>query len=247
MKTYNNQKYKILCTICARAGSKGIKDKNIRDFCGKPLLAHTIQQAIDSSIFFAIAVSSDSEKFLNIAKEWGAQYLIHRPDYLASDSAAKIPCIQHCVQETEKLSQQSFDIVVDLAVTSPLRSLEDIQQAIELLIKQPKAKNIVSAQVSKSSPYYSMVEQKDNVFVSLSKQPDVELTRRQDTPVCYDLNGAVYAWQREALFTEETLINDRTLIYKMPAMRSIDVDSLFELELTKLIYDREFEIGHCYE
>jgi len=231
-------KKKVLCTICARSGSKGLKDKNIRDFGGKPLLAHTIQQAIESNIFSVVAVSSDSEEYLNIAQNWGAEYLIRRSDFLSSDTAAKIPCIQHCVQEVERLAQEEFDIVVDLAVTSPLRSIIDIQEAVALLIKHPMAKNIVSSQVSKSSPYYSMVEINQNMFVRLSKQPNVELIRRQDTPICYDLNGAVYAWRREALFKEETLINDRTLIYKMPEERSIDVDSERDYEIALFSYSK---------
>jgi len=124
---------KRLCTICARGGSKGVKGKNIRPLLGKPLIAHSIEQARKSGLFAAIAVSSDSDIILQIAKEWGVDFLIKRPDELATDHAAKLPVIRHCVAEVERQSGYCFDTIVDLDATSPLRSVEDICSAVALL------------------------------------------------------------------------------------------------------------------
>src|ERR1043166_6741605 len=98
-----------LCTTRARGGSKGIANKNIRPLHGKPLLAYSILQAKNSAIFQSIAVSSDSEAILETAREWGADFLIKRPEDLATDTAAKVPAIRHCVEETEKMSGTEFD------------------------------------------------------------------------------------------------------------------------------------------
>src|SRR5690606_17668905 len=101
----------ILCTICARGGSKGVKNKNIRDVGGKPLLAYTLAQARASGLFEAIAVSSDSKEILSVAETYGATHLIERPVELASDQAAKIPAIQHCMVEVEKRLGFEWDLI----------------------------------------------------------------------------------------------------------------------------------------
>src|SRR5262249_41610775 len=92
----------VLCTICARGGSKSVPGKNLREILGKPLIAYTIEQARQSRLFSSIAVSSDSENILSMAKEFGADILVRRPDELASDSAPKVPAIRHCLEAAER-------------------------------------------------------------------------------------------------------------------------------------------------
>lgn len=93
---------KRICTVCARGGSKGVKQKNIRELLGKPLIAHTLEQARKSGLFDVLAVSSDSAEILAVAQQYGADELIERPVHLATDTAAKLPVIQHCVEEVER-------------------------------------------------------------------------------------------------------------------------------------------------
>src|ERR1700704_6139778 len=112
---------KRLCTICARGGSKGVKGKNLRPLLGRPLIAHSLEQARSCGLFELIAVSSDASEILEVARAFGADLLIQRPDELASDTAAKIPAIRHAVLEAESRSAQHFDTLVDLDATSPLR------------------------------------------------------------------------------------------------------------------------------
>ena len=118
---------KRLCTICARAGSKGVRSKNTRLIAGKPLLAHSLIQARASGLFDAIAVSSDSDHILAIARSYGATCLVQRPDALAGDTAAKLPAIRHCLEQAEAQLGTRFDILVDLDATAPLRLREDIR------------------------------------------------------------------------------------------------------------------------
>ena len=110
---------KIICTICARGGSKGLKNKNIRELHGKPLIAHTIVQAQLTDIFDAISVSSDSKDILNVSSDYGIKNLIKRPYKLATDQASKLSTIRHCLKVTEEITEKKFDVIVDLDVTSP--------------------------------------------------------------------------------------------------------------------------------
>lgn len=223
---------KRLCTICARSGSKGVKHKNIKLFCGKPLIAHTIIQAQKSGLFDAIAVSSDSDYFLEIAQEFGVEYRVLRPAHLASDEAAKLPTIRHCTQEVEMATNYLFDTIIDLAVTSPLRATEDIYGVVELLERCITTNTVLSGHKTKSSPYFNLVEKDQHNFIHISKKLNSEIIRRQDSPRCYELNGAAYGFKRKALFnTEQPLINAATMLYEMPTIRSLDIDDSLDFEI----------------
>jgi CMP-N,N'-diacetyllegionaminic acid synthase len=226
---------KIICTICARGGSQGVKNKNILKLCGKPLIAHSILQAKASGLFDAIAVCSDSKKIRHIAKNWGADYVFDRPAHLATSTAAKLPAIQYAVLEVERLLGQTVDFVVDLDATAPLRAIEDIIEAFEMFKKHESADNLITACLSRKSPYFNMVEVNEQGFTSLVKMPIGSLVRRQDCPPCYDMNASIYIWRREALFFLEKVIDDKTMLYVMPEERSIDIDTQIDLQLVRLL------------
>lgn len=213
-----------LCTICARGGSKGVKGKNVRMMMGKPLIAYSIEQARASGLFDAVAVSSDSAQILEIASAWGVDHLITRPAELATDTAAKLPVIRHCVTEVERVRGQTFNTLTDLDATSPLRSIQDIQNAVSLL-ETSGLGNVITAMPARRSPYFNLVEVDSNNAVTLSKPLATPLVRRQDAPKCYDMNASIYVWQHKALFDAPTLFNSETGLYVMPEERSIDIDS----------------------
>lgn len=225
---------KRLCTICARGGSKGVKGKNIRPLLGKPLIAHSIEQAKASALFEAIAVSSDSDLILEISMKSGVDYLIKRPGELATDQAAKLPVIRHCVAEVELQKGYSFDIIVDLDATSPLRSIEDIRRAAALL-EESGAGNVITAMPSRRSPYFNLVELNANGVVGLSKPMKTVIVRRQDAPKCYDMNASIYVWKRQVLFASDTIFNEDTKLYVMPEERSIDIDSELDFEFVEFL------------
>ncbi len=226
-----------LCTICARAGSKGVANKNVRNLCGQPLISHTIKQAINSEIFDFVAVSSDSEEILNIAKDCGVDFCIKRPEHLATDNAAKLPVIQHCALEVEKLTNQTFDTYVDLDATSPLRSIEDILNSVNLL-ESSSSSNVITAAPSRRSPYFNLVEINENDVVQLSKSSNNAVTRRQDSPDCYDMNASIYVWNRNTLMQKDpSLFNKDTRLYVMPEERSQDIDSELDFLIVKTIME----------
>lgn len=223
-----------LCTICARGGSKGVKNKNIRDLHGKPLIAYSILQAQESGLFDGIAVSSDSEEILAAAAAWGVNHLIKRPDELATDQAAKLPAICHCVLETEQAIGTIFDVIVDLDATSPLRIADDIVQCVQLL-ESRGISNVITGTPARRSPYFNLVELDEQGYARLSKKLEQPVVRRQDAPKCYDMNASVYAWRRESLFTSSAVFNPDTLLYEMPEDRSIDIDSELDFKLVSLL------------
>ena len=228
---------KRICTICARGGSKGVKNKNLRILLGKPLIAHSILQAKASGLFECIAVSSDSVEILATAGKWGADCLIKRPDELATDQAAKLPVIRHCVTEAESIFGQTFDVVVDLDATSPLRIPEDIVGSVRLL-EERGVSNVITGAHARRSPYFNMVELDEHGVARLSKQPNTPVFRRQDAPKCYDMNASVYVWRHDTLFSSSTIFNSDTLLYDMPEERSIDIDSELDFGFV------EFIMGH---
>ena len=228
-----DQKLRI-CSICARGGSKGIKNKNIKIINGKPLIIYTLEQAKLSNVFDEIAVSSDSEDILKVASEFGIKNLIHRPEYLATDLAPKIPVIQHCVLEVEKNKNLKFNTMVDLDATAPLRSIEDIKNAINLL-ETKNVSNVITATKSRRSPYFNLVELNEKGVVELSKKIDSQIIRRQDSPKCFDMNASIYVWNRESFFKFNTVFLQDTALYEMPEERSIDIDSELDFEFVEFL------------
>jgi CMP-N,N'-diacetyllegionaminic acid synthase len=228
---------KRLCTICARGGSKGVPNKNIRQIGGKPLIVHSVLQAQSSGLFEAIAVSSDSPEILNISKKSGVDHLIFRPQDLASDSAPKLPAIQHCVNEVERISGENFDVIVDLDVTSPLRLTKDIEGAVRLL-EEKNVSNVITGCPARRSPYFNLVERDEDDSVRLSKPPEQIITRRQDAPECFDMNASIYVWKREGLIGRKSIFNADTLLFVMPEERSIDVDHEWEFEYVEFLFNK---------
>lgn len=216
---------KRLAVICARGGSKGVKGKNLRDLAGKPLLAHTVEQARESGVFDWIAVSSDSPQILAAGTAAGADFAIERPNSLASDTAPKVPAIRHCAKEVERLTGATIDTIVDLDATAPLRSLDDIKGAVAKL-EQSTAGNLVTGMAARRSPYFNLVEAHPDGTVRLSKPLETPIMRRQDAPRCYDLNAAIFCWKRAALIDGgDSALAEDTILYEMPEERSIDIDT----------------------
>lgn len=226
---------KRICTICARAGSKGAQNKNIRPLLEKPLITYSIEHALASKLFDSIAVSSDSLEILAIAGKAGATELVERPSELASDTAPKIPAIRHCVQTVESREGITFDTLVDLDATSPLRSVEDIRAAMALMESDAAVQNVITAASSRRSPYFNLVELDADGTVMLCKPSARGIARRQDAPPCYDMNASFYVWRHDTLFSSDTLFLPKTKLFVMPEVRSLDIDSELDFEIVELI------------
>ena len=222
---------KVLCTICARAGSKGVANKNLRLINNKPLIVYSIEQAIATKLFDQVVVSSDSKEIREVALANGATFCVDRPAELATDTAPKLPAIKHCVENAEKKFGQ-FEVIIDLDATAPLRESSDIIGALELL-QSAQADNVITGTPAHRSPYFNLVETDVNGIVSLSKPPANVVARRQDSPQCFDMNASIYVWRRQALFANENLFTSNTRLFVMPRERSLDIDSQADFEMVE--------------
>lgn len=230
-----NKTINILCTICARGGSKGVKNKNVRLINGKPLIEHTISVAKGSGLFTDIIVSTDCDEIAEASVKAGAQVLFKRPIHLASDKAAKLPVIKHAFTETEHLLNRKYDILFDLDATSPLRLIEDIQGCYSMIMSG-EFSNIITASPARRSPYFNLVEvnNKGTPFVSKGSLAD----RRQDSPKCFDMNASIYVWTRESILNDDKLFSDKTGLFVMPEERSLDIDTEFDFSIVSALMEQ---------
>lgn len=229
---------KVLCTICARGGSKGVKNKNIKELCGKPLIAYTIEQAIASGLFEHIVISTDSDTIASVAKEYGADVFFKRSAEMASDTAGKLDVIRDAFVRSEAHYQETFDYLIDLDATAPLRSVEDIINSFNQLLKNNND-NLITAMPSRRSPYFNLVEVDASGKVALSKKLASGVARRQDAPKSYDMNASIYIWKRNAILNENSLFLERTGLYVMPEERSIDIDNELDFEFVEFLMRRQ--------
>jgi len=228
------EEYKVLCTICARGGSKGVKNKNIKPINGKPLIAYTIEQAKKSNLFEHIVISTDSDDIAAIAKEYGAEVFFKRSAEMASDTAGKLDVIRDAFQRSEKYYNEQYDYLIDLDATAPLRSVEDITQSFEQFLKNDND-NLITAMPSRRSPYFNLVEIDKKGKVNLSKTLNDSVERRQDVPKSYDMNASIYIWKRDVILNSNTLFLEKTGLYVMPEERSIDIDTEIDYKFVEFI------------
>ncbi|CAD7288725.1 CMP-N,N'-diacetyllegionaminic acid synthase [Campylobacter suis] len=224
----------VLCTICARGGSKGVKNKNIRELYGKPLIAYTIEQALDSKIFNHIVVSTDSDAIAEVAVKYGAEVFFKRDEHMASDTAGKLEVIRDALIKSEAHYAVKFDHHIDLDATAPLRDVSDIVLAYEQFLKDDND-NLITAMPSRRSPYFNLVELSKDGRVVLSKSLESAIVRRQDAPKSFDMNASIYIWKREILLTCDSLFLPKTGLYVMPEDRSIDIDNELDFKFVEFI------------
>lgn len=223
-----------VATICARGGSKGLPGKNLRDFLGKPLIVHTIEQALACAEIDKVYVSTDSTAIAEVARSAGAEVPFMRPAELAQDSSPKLPVLAHLLTLIDS-SEARVSRLVDLQPTSPLRTSDDISAALAL---DPQAELVVSVTEASGNPYFNLVEAGQGGYLHLSKANGA--TRRQDAPNAYTLNGAIYVWQPAALLRAavQGMWSARAIPYIMPSWQSVDIDVLEDFEYAEWLGKR---------
>jgi len=229
---------KILVTICARGGSKGIPGKNIKTLDGKPLIFYSINVAKQFKNKFKdveIVLSTDSEEIVKVAEDCGLKSDYRRPDYLAGDMVGKIDAIKHILFTKEKTDSCKFEYILDLDVTSPLRNLKDLSDAFEIILKNDKAINLFSVSPANRNPYFNMVEQKENGFYVQVKKFDELVLTRQSAPNVYDLNASFYFYKRSFFdLGYKGAITDKSLVYIVPHI-CFDLDHPIDFEILEYL------------
>lgn len=179
---------------------------------------------MQSGLFDTVAVSSDSAEILQAAHAAGADSIVERPAEMATDAAPVHAAILHCLDSIERTRGTAYDSFAFLQVTSPLRAIEDIVGAVALW-EAHRPGSVVSATPARSSPYFTIVEERADGTVGLSKPSDPPVIRRQDAPRCWDLNGAVYVYDRARHAADPRVLYPDTRLYEMPEERSLDIDT----------------------
>jgi CMP-N,N'-diacetyllegionaminic acid synthase len=214
----------ILAIIPARGGSKGIPRKNIIEVAGKPLIAWTIEESKKSNYIDRLILSSEDEEIIKVAKEWGCEVPFVRPLELAQDDTPGIEPMLHAMEAIP----EKYDYVVLLQPTSPLRTVEDIDSCIEHCF-QNEAFACVSVTEPVHNPYWMYTLDNRGHLNPLMAEPLI--TRRQNLPAVYALNGAVFIAQKEWLERNRSFKSAETLAYIMNGTRSLDIDSKEDLTL----------------
>lgn len=229
---------KVLCTICARGGSKGVKNKNIKEINGKPLIAYTIEQAQQSLQFDHIVVSTDSDAIAEIAEKYGAEVFFKRSAEMASDNAGKLDVIRDAFVRSEDHYNKQYDYLIDLDATAPLRTVEDITSSFKQFLDNDND-NLITAMPSRRSPYFNLVEVNKEGEVYLSKQLDNSVVRRQDAPKSYDMNASIYIWKRDTILNKNSIFLEKTGLYVMPEERSIDIDTELDYKFVEFLMSQD--------
>jgi len=228
---------KILITLCARGGSKGIPGKNIIDINGKPLIAYSIElaQNLLPQHQVDIALSTDAQEIKDVASQRGLSTPYNRPSELASAQAGKVQTIHHLLRFEEKRLNKVYDYILDLDVSSPLRTKEDVENAFELIHLDTNALSLFSVNPSHRNPYFNMVEQNEQGYFDLVKKLPQSVLSRQASPVVYDLNASFY-WYRRSFFDKglTSPITARSLVYKMDHI-CFDLDHQNDLLFLKFL------------
>jgi CMP-N-acetylneuraminic acid synthetase len=239
-----------LVTICARGGSKGIPGKNIKPINGKPLIAYSLGVATELSKKYNLDIflSTDSDDIKNVVSSLGFPNVnveYDRPDFLASDTAGKLDAISDVYQYAEKANDKIYDFVIDLDVTSPLRTVQDLSDSIELLFNNDEALNLFSVSPANRNPYFNMVEEKENGFFELCKKG--QFLTRQSAPRVFDMNASFYVFKKE-FFAEnhKTVITNKSLIYEVPHL-CFDLDHQIDFEfMSFLVENKKLEFDFNY-
>lgn len=245
---------KILFTLCGRAGSKGVKGKNARDFLDVPLVWYSManialymeRYGVGDNI--KVVLNTDSEPLKDLVRRVKdvSVSIIHREESLAGDKVPKVAVILDCLKKAEEAFACKFDMVVDLDITSPLRTVEDVKNAIARK-KQRKGVDVVySVAPSRRNPYFNMVKEENGFFC---KAIPSNFTTRQEAPVFYDMNASIYAYSPDALRNKEhaTFFNSNCDAVVMKDTGILDIDSEEDYELMQVIAKYLYQADDSYK
>jgi CMP-N-acetylneuraminic acid synthetase len=224
----------VLTLIPARGGSKGLPGKNIRPFLGKPLIARTIDAARDSGVAGRIVVTTDDAEIARVSEECGAEVPFLRPAEIANDAAPVLAAALHALDWFENHDGWAPEWLLLLQPTSPLRTADDIRDAISLL-NQADADAILAVSETKSHPYWVKSLTSDGFlasFIDGQNQP----SRRQKLPPAFVINGLLYMVRTTTLRDELTFSPRRTLPLMIPAIRAIDIDNETDFQIAEFSY-----------
>lgn len=224
---------KIAALICAKKNSKGLKNKNIKLFNGKSLVARTIKQAIDYKKFDRVIVSSNSKKIINIALKLGAEAPFLRPNYLCRDNSNEWDVWKHALNFFSKKLNYFPDLIVILPVTAPLREINDIKNSINFFLKN-KSDSLITVTDSNKNPYFNMVKIKNNKVKKIFKKS--KIFRRQDAPKVYAVTTVIYIVRTAFLKKKKSIWDGKIIPFYVKPINAIDIDTILDFKFAEYLY-----------
>jgi CMP-N-acetylneuraminic acid synthetase len=224
---------KPICLICARGGSRGVPNKNIRTINKKPLIAHTIEKAINSKIFSHVVVSTEDKKIARISKKLGAEIPFVRPKNLATSTIPVGDVFLHAIKKLQTLEYE-FDTFVNLDCTVPFLKIKDILGSINLL-KKKKCDVVYGVYRQHLNPYFNIMEKNKNGYLQLSKKLKERPKIRQNAPAVFQLNG-LFTFDTKKFLRYGDPIMPKGLPYEISPESGLMIDTEIEFKIAEVLF-----------
>jgi CMP-N,N'-diacetyllegionaminic acid synthase len=225
-------------------GGQGLPGKNIKQLLGKPLIAWSIEAALQTPEIDKVIVSTDSKEIASIAREFGAETPFFRPEFLSGSEIGKFDVWKHALETCEKYYNEKYEIFIDLDCTNPLRDPSDISN----IIKQLRGSIIRGVDTvfticeARKNPYFNMVEEKNDGSLFMSKTLGPTVIRRQDAPSVYEHVASIYAMLPEHIKRKDHLLSGHAEGYNIGFQKSFDVDSEFDFRLVEYLMKIKYQL-----
>ena len=225
----------IIAIIPARGGSKGLPGKNIKQLCGKPLIAWSIEAGLGSTYVDEVMVTTDSEEIALVARQFGASTPFMRPPELASDTATSFDVVKHAIDFYRVSMGREFDYVLLLEPTSPLRDKVDVNNALVQLLSNHSATAIVGICKTESQHPAFLVKKDAQGFLVGYENADMKVLRRQDIGEVLFFEGSIYISRVDILMAKKTFYHERTIGYEVPKWKSFEIDEMDDFIVVKAL------------
>ena len=226
----------IVAFIFARGGSKGLPGKNVRPFCGKPLIAWSIEQALSIERVSRVVVSTDSDNIARISRSYGAETPFIRPSHLATDDSPEWLSWRHALEQLRCLNILP-DVMLSLPATAPLRDASDINACIDKFLTG-YFDAVVSVTDAHRNPFFNMVKSNPDNSVELVISNHNAIRRRQDSPVVFDMTTVAYAFNPHFIMNNNYLFDGKVGSVHVPLHRSIDIDTLYDFQIAEFLMNQ---------
>ncbi|PJZ45518.1 cytidylyltransferase domain-containing protein [Leptospira brenneri] len=226
-----------VCFIFARGGSKGLPNKNIRPFAGKPLIAWAIEQAKAVHRIRRVIVSTDSTSIAEVAREYGAETPFMRPPELAGDNSPEWLAWRHALNYIQETEGSLPDAMISIPATAPLRFIDDIIACLDEFEKG-NADVVITVTDAHRNPSFNMVKYTNDEFVGLVTPPAEGVFRRQDAPQVFDMATVAFVVDPKFVFSNSSIFSGRVRAVNVPTERAIDIDTLFDFEVAEFLMQR---------
>ena len=224
-----------IACIFARAGSKGLPNKNIQTFNGKPLISWAVELALEVKQINEVFVSTDSEEIAEIARMSGASIPFMRPSELATDTSPEWHSWQHFIKFLADKDGRLPDVFLSLPATSPLRSTIDIENCLNEF-KKGTTDFVVGITPSERNPYFNMVKKGEDNQVDLVIQHGDQYSRRQDSPEIFDLTTVCYVGKPTTILTKNSIFEGKVVGVEIPRERAIDIDTELDFQIAEFLF-----------